>query len=49
MKSDFACEYKVNNGKITEFNQYTDTFVIGQVMGLKEGINIESLIDKNKY
>lgn len=30
MKSDFACEYKVNDGKITEFNQYTDTFLIGQ-------------------
>lgn len=34
MKAAFACEYKVNNGKITEFNQYTDTFLIGQAMGL---------------
>lgn len=34
MKSDFACEYKVNDGKIREFNQYTDTFVIAQAMGL---------------
>jgi uncharacterized protein len=34
MKSDFACEYKVKEGKITEFNQYTDTFLIGQAMGL---------------
>jgi ketosteroid isomerase-like protein len=34
MKSDFACEYKVNKGKITEFNQYTDTFLIAQAMGL---------------
>jgi uncharacterized protein len=34
MKSDFACEYKVKDGKITEFNQYTDTFLIGQAMGL---------------
>ncbi len=34
MKSDFACEYLVKDGKITEFNQYTDTFLIGQAMGL---------------
>lgn len=34
MKADFACEYKVNDAKITEFNQYTDTFLIGQAMGL---------------
>lgn len=34
MKSDFVCEYKVEDGKITEFNQYTDTFLIGQAMGL---------------
>lgn len=34
MKADFACEYKVTDGKITEFNQYTDTFLIGQAMGL---------------
>lgn len=34
MKSDFACEYIVNEGKIIEFNQYTDTFLIGQAMGL---------------
>ena len=34
MKAHFACEYKVNDGKITEFNQYTDTFLIGQAMGL---------------
>jgi uncharacterized protein len=34
MKADFACEYKVSNGKIIEFNQYTDTFLIGQAMGL---------------
>jgi|SRR5690606_5059463 len=34
MKADFACEYKVKAGKITEFNQYTDTFLIGQAMGL---------------
>ena len=34
MKADFACEYKVKDGKITEFNQYTDTFLIGQAMGL---------------
>ncbi|WP_082632197.1 nuclear transport factor 2 family protein [Algoriphagus resistens] len=34
MKSDFVCEYKVKDGKIAEFNQYTDTFLIGQAMGL---------------
>jgi uncharacterized protein len=34
MKAEFACEYKVRQGKITEFNQYTDTFLIGQAMGL---------------
>ncbi|WP_207759834.1 nuclear transport factor 2 family protein [Flavobacterium cyanobacteriorum] len=34
MKADFACEYKILNGKIIEFNQYTDTFLIGEAMGL---------------
>ena len=34
MKSDFACEYKIKNGKITEFNQFTDTFLIGQATGM---------------
>jgi uncharacterized protein len=34
VKADFAGEYKVSGGKITEFNQYTDTFLIGQAMGL---------------
>ena len=34
MKADFACEYKVKDRKITEFNQYTDTFLIAQAMGL---------------
>lgn len=34
MKSEFACEYKVSNNKITEFNQYTDTYLIAQAMGL---------------
>ena len=34
MKADFACEYKVKDGKIIEFNQYTDTFLIGQAIGL---------------
>jgi len=37
MKAGFACEYKVEDGKITEFNQYTDTFLIGQAMGLTNG------------
>jgi len=36
MQADFACEYKVKNGKITAFNQYTDTFLIGQAMGLTQ-------------
>jgi len=34
MKADFACEYKIKDDKITEFNKYTDTFLIGQAMGL---------------
>lgn len=34
MKADFACEYKVKDEKIVEFNQYTDTFLIGEAMGL---------------
>lgn len=34
MRAEFACEYKVINGKITEFNQYTDTFLIAEAMGL---------------
>lgn len=34
VKAGFACEYKVKAGKITEFNQYTDTFLIGEAMGL---------------
>ncbi|TJZ62891.1 nuclear transport factor 2 family protein [Sphingobacterium olei] len=39
MKSNFACEYKVKHGKITEFNQYTDTFLIAQAMGLTKEMN----------
>lgn len=34
MKADFACEYKVNDGKIIEFNQYTDTLLVGRAMGI---------------
>jgi len=34
MKAEFACEYKVADEKITEFNQFTDTFLIGQAMSL---------------
>jgi uncharacterized protein len=34
MKADFVCEYKVKDGKITEFNQYTYTFLIGKAMRL---------------
>ncbi|HLU88990.1 MAG TPA: nuclear transport factor 2 family protein [Cyclobacteriaceae bacterium] len=33
MKAEFACEYKVKDGKITTFNQFTDTFLIAQAMG----------------
>lgn len=33
MKAEFACEYKVKDEKITEFNQYTDTFLIAEAMG----------------
>ena len=32
MKADFACEYKVYDGKITAFTQYTDTYLIAQAM-----------------
>ena len=34
MKAEFACEYKVKDGKITAFNQFTDTFLIAEAMGL---------------
>jgi uncharacterized protein len=34
MKADFACEYKIENKKITVFNQYTDTFLIAAAMDL---------------
>jgi uncharacterized protein len=34
MQADFACEYKIHNEKITVFNQYTDTFLIAEAMGL---------------
>lgn len=33
MKADFAAEYKVKDGMITAFNQYTDTFLIAAAMG----------------
>jgi uncharacterized protein len=36
MKADFACEYKVKDRKIIAFNQYTDTFLIAQAMGLEK-------------
>jgi uncharacterized protein len=41
MKADFACEYKIRHGKITEFNQYTDTHLIAQAMGLTKESNNE--------
>ena len=28
VKADFASEYKVNNGKVIEYNQFTDTALI---------------------
>lgn len=34
MQAAFACEYLVEEGKITAFQQYTDTFLIAQAMGL---------------
>ena len=34
MKADFACEYRIVEGRIAEFNQYADTFLIAQAMGL---------------
>lgn len=34
MRAEFACEYKVQGGLIAEFNQYTDTFLIADAMGL---------------
>ena len=34
MTAEFISEYKVAEGKITEFNQFTDTFLIAQAMGL---------------
>jgi hypothetical protein len=34
IKAEFACEFKIKGDKITEFNQYTDTFLIGQAMEL---------------
>jgi uncharacterized protein len=46
MKAAFVSEYKVKDGKITTFNQYADTFLIGEAMGLvKEEIRIQP----NKY
>jgi uncharacterized protein len=32
MKAEFMSEYKVKDGLITEFNQYTDTFLIAEAM-----------------
>lgn len=34
MKANFICEYEVKDNCITAFHQYTDTFLIGQAMGL---------------
>lgn len=34
VRAGFASEYKVANGKITEYNQYTDTFLVAQAMDL---------------
>lgn len=34
VRADFASEYKVHDGKITEYNQYTDTLLVAQAMGL---------------
>ncbi|WP_298145762.1 nuclear transport factor 2 family protein [Flavobacterium sp.] len=32
VKADFASEYKVKDGKITEYNQYTDTALVIDAM-----------------
>jgi len=33
-RSEFVSDYRVKNGRITAFNQYTDTFLIARAMGL---------------
>jgi ketosteroid isomerase-like protein len=40
MRADFACEYKIRDGKICEFNQFTDTFLIGRAMGLTKEFSL---------
>lgn len=32
VRADFAAEYQVQNGQITEYHQYTDTLLIAQAM-----------------
>ena len=32
VRADFAAEYQITAGKITEYNQYTDTLLIAQAM-----------------
>jgi ketosteroid isomerase-like protein len=32
VKADFASEYKVKNGKITEYNQYADTALVAAAL-----------------
>jgi uncharacterized protein len=34
MKADFACEYRIFEGKVIEFNQFADTFLIAKAMDL---------------
>ncbi len=34
VRAAFTSEYKVANGKITEYNQFTDTFLVAQAMDL---------------
>lgn len=32
VRAEFASEYQIRNGKITEYNQYTDTRLVAQAM-----------------
>lgn len=43
-RAEFVAEYKVADGKITEYNQYTDTFLIAQAMGLAQTLPPNTLI-----
>lgn len=42
VRAEFASEYKVANGQITEYNQYTDTFLVAQAMDLVSTKNAQT-------